>query len=79
MLNFCDFIHVFVFTRNHHLKRIFFLIVLEGRTSFYSRRNTVQILVQAPHATNALRRSFEIMLLLDKFSVFLSILRNALF
>ena len=27
MLNFCDFIQVFVFTRNHHLKEI--LVVLE--------------------------------------------------
>ena len=28
MLNFCDFIQVFVFTRNHHLKYFFnFLIV----------------------------------------------------
>ena len=31
VLNFCDFIQVFVFTRNHHLKVIilFFLVVLE--------------------------------------------------
>ena len=27
MLNFCDFIQVFVFTRNHHLKTVQILIL----------------------------------------------------
>ena len=26
MINFCDFIQVFVFTRNHHLKRHFYVL-----------------------------------------------------
>ena len=35
MLNFCDFIQVFVFTRNHHLKRKIFLT---GANSFQHSR-----------------------------------------
>ena len=32
MLNFCDFIQVFVFTRNHHLKRVFLQVAPSGKT-----------------------------------------------
>ena len=33
MLNFCDFIQVFVFTTNHHLKYVHHLVALNFRTA----------------------------------------------
>ena len=37
MLNFCDFIQVYVFTTNHHLKRCMFwsLMIIDGMSVSY--------------------------------------------
>ena len=38
MLNFCDFIQVFVFTRNHHLN----IHLLYGYLSFFEESNLIE-------------------------------------
>ena len=44
MLNFCDFIQVFVFTRNHHLKITHFSIFWINSSLLYIFDNTVSSL-----------------------------------
>ena len=40
MLNFCDFIQVFVFTRNHHLK----IVIIANKRAYHSDAINVPVL-----------------------------------
>ena len=41
MLKFCDFIQVFVFTRNHHLKHSVFIIETRMKNIFFDAKKDV--------------------------------------
>ena len=43
MLNFCDFIKVNVFTTNHHLKRLYFFLVIAQSYTEYIYRERINI------------------------------------